>query len=556
MENMIEKEDNINMEHIANSLTDIVQPNKVINGEIVTIDNEFAYINVGIKSEGKVSLEEFDAKPSVGDNIHVMLLNKRQMDGMFVFSKLAADRVMRWKKFIEWYNEGNRHIEGVVKGISKKSIIVDCAGLTANLPFPQAGDIKIKNSVRDRSKYLFTIFSVDEKNNSITLSRKDFLDAENSRKWNEFVSTNQVGSRVTGKAVKILESGVIINVGGIDAFLNRDDITWKKVFKKKKYIALDTEQEYVILSIDQEKRRMTIGLKQLTTDPWIGAGQRYRQGDVVNGKVVTVANFGVFLEIEDCIEGLIGSGDISWTKRNLNLDNLFKKGQALQALILSVSEEDRRIALGLKQLAPNPWDSLHERYPVRSVRKGKIKKIAPFGIFVELEEDIDGLIHSSDISWDDNSKNTAGKYNEGDEVEFIVLDIKKDDMRISCGIKQLTKSPWEVLKEKYPPRSRVSGVITTIANFGLFVKLSTGEEGLVHISEASAKKTENLNELFKVGDQVNAIVLGVDSDKKRISLSIKHYDSIVEKEELKKVLNSARPTKVTFGDILKEKLGE
>lgn len=552
----IEKEDNINMEHIANSMQDSVQPNRIIHGEVVTIDNEFAYVNVGTKSEGKVNLEEFESMPAVGDAIDIMLVSKHLAGGMYVFSKLAADRENRWKKFIDWYNDGNRYISGIVTGVNKKNILVDCDGVIAHMPFPQTGDIRIKSSIKEKTQYIFKIVSVDGNKNNISLSRREYIDEQKSKIWNEFASQHSVESRVVGKVVKIIESGAVIHINGIEAFLNKNDICWKKVFKKKKYIALNDEKEFIILNIDHEHRKVAVGLKQLSADPWVGAGQRYKPGDVVNGRIVALTNFGVFVEIEDCIDGLISSSDISWTKRNVNTSEIFQKGQLIQAVVLTVSEEQRRIFLGLKQLMPNPWDTIAERFPIGSVHKGKVKKIASFGIFIQLEEDIDGLIHSSDLSWDENAKNTASTHAVGDELEFMILDIKKDEMKISCGIKQLSKSPWALLKEKYPPRSRVSGIITTITNFGLFVKLESGEEGLVHISEASRKKVENLNDHFKIGDPVSAIVLGVDTEKKRISLSIKHYDMIVEKEELKKILNTTKPTKVTLGDILKGKLGE
>jgi small subunit ribosomal protein S1 len=272
--------------------------------------------------------------------------------------------------------------------------------------------------------------------------------------------------------------------------------------------------------------------------------------------VVTLVNHGVFLEIEEGVEGFLGAAEVSWTKKVMPARDSFEKGQELTVQILGINEQDRKLALGLKQLLPNPWHTLNERFPVGSVHRRPVKNVVSFGLFVELEEDIDGLIHLSDLSWDDNVKDPASFYKPGDEVEFKILEIKKDEMRISCGVKQLSRSPWEAIREKYPPRARLSGTVSGVVPFGLFVKLGDEVEGLVHITEVSRKKIESLDEVYKPGDAVNVVVLGVDTDRKRLSLSIKQYDMLVEKEELSKVLNNTSSSKVTIGDFMKMKQGE
>ncbi len=547
-------DDEISMEHVANSAMDVVEPNKVLQGEIVTIDNEFAYVNVGSKSEGRVSLDEFSEPPAVGSVIDVMLLSRRLLDGMFVFSKIAAEKARKWQKFVEWYNQGNRYIAGAAGEVSNKGMVVDCDGVSGFLPYSQMGDLRFRKNSKAGDSFTFKIRKIDEGKNRIILSRKEYIDEEGEKIWSNFSSKYSVGSKANGKVLRYVESGAIIDIEGVEAYLGKEDISWKKVFKKRNVLKPGEEKEFLILSIDQDQRRVTVGLKQLNEDPWLSAAQRYKPGDTVNGRIVTVTNFGVFVEVEEGIEGLVNSSDISWTKKNLNPADMFKKGERVDVRVLSIDAAERKMALGVKQLEPNPWDTIDERYPVGTVLRKPVKKVMNFGMFVELEEDIDGLIHISDMSWEGEARDELKKYRAGDEVEFKVLDIKKDQMKIACGIKQLTRSPWEALKEKYPPRTRITGTITKIAAFGMFVKIEDGVEGLVHISEVSRKKIENIEERFSVGERVNAVVLGVDADKKRISLSVKQFEVQTEREELNRVLNSSNPSKVTLGDILKDKL--
>jgi len=549
-------DDAISMEHIADSLLDGVAPNTIVEGEIVTIDGDFAYVNVGTKYEGKVRLNEFDAPPVVGDRINVMLVNRKLFDGTFVFSKRAADQEVAWKRFMEHCRSGAQTVSGTIKGTTKNGLFVDVFGAQAYLPFSHAADLKAKKSQEVRIPYEFVIKSVDEKKRGIVLSRKDYLDEAFAKKWEEFVAAHAVGDRIRGRGVRFVESGVIVDCDGISAFLHRDDLSWRKVIKKKKYCTLGEEAEFMIMGIDQEARRITLGLKQLTEDPWARIDERYKPGDKVPGRVVTVAAFGLFVEIEEGVEGLVNNANLSWTKKNVPAKDAYQKGQKIEVMILDINKADRRLSLGLKQLLPNPWETVAERFPVGTVLRRPVKKIVSFGMFVELEEDVDGMVHVSDITWDEGNKNPLSSFSVGDEIEFKILEINSTDMKISCGMKQLTKSPWEAIKEKYPPRTRVSGAVSGIVSFGLFVKLEDGVEGLVHVSEVSKKKIENLAEQFKVGDPVGAVVLDVDVNRRRLSLSMKLYDIVTEKEDLDKVLSNTTPKTVTIGDLLKKKLGE
>ncbi len=547
-------DEEISMEHVANSAVDVTAPNRILKGEIVTVDNEFAYVNVGSKSEGRVSLEEFAEKPKVGDVISVMLVSRRPIDGMFVFSKNAAERHQKWQNFIEWYRQGNRYISGAINDVSDRGLDVDCDGISGFLPYSQAGDLKFKKSSKTGEAFTFKIRKVDEGKNKIILSRKDYTDEENEKIWAGFREKYSAGSRASGRLLRYAGDGAIVNIDGVEAYMKKEDMSWKKVFKKRNVLKMGDEREFQVLEIDDAARRVTVGIKQLAEDPWLSAGERYLAGAELQGRVVTVTNFGVFVEVEDGVEGLVAASEISWTRKSLNPAELYKKGDRVSVKVLSIDPEERKMSLGIKQLTPNPWDTIHERFPEGTVVKKPIKKIVNFGMFVELEDDIDGLIHISDVSWDDDARDVLKNYREGDEVEFKILEVRADQQKVACGVKHLTRSPWEALKEKYPVRSKVSGVVTRITGFGLFVKIEDGVEGLVHISEVSRKKIETLDERFAVGDRVSAVVLGVDPDKKRMSLSIKHFEMQQEKEELSRVLAGSNPTKVTFGDILKDKL--
>jgi small subunit ribosomal protein S1 len=549
MENVTQEfSEKIDMEFVADSTIDEIGPGKIFKGEIVTIDSGFVYVNVGTKIDGRIPVEEFEEEPKIGDTVYVMLQNKRLVDGMYQFSQKSAMTELKWQKFLDWFNEGNATISGRIKNSISKGKLVDCNGVTAFLPFSLTADLKSVNESEE--EYSFKVKSIDEKKRSVILSRKDFLDEESEEKWGNFLSKYKVGDRIVGEGIKYVEFGIFVRVEGIDALLHRNDMSWKKVFKQRKILKLGKEQEFVILDINPEEKKISLGLKQLTDDPWLKIDEKYKLDDQVSGKVVTLTGYGAFVEIEDGVEGFVGSADLSWTKNSINVKDVLQKGETYDFLVKDINKEERRVTLGYKQLLENPWDTIEERFPVGSKHTRPVKKIVKFGMFVELENDIDGLVHISDVSWDDNLKDVSTIYSVGDQVEIIILEVKKNEMKIACGTKQLTKSPWEVIREKYTAGMRVEGTVSGITPFGLFVKLEKNVEGLVHISEVSRKRIENLEDHFSIGDPVGAVVLDVDVDKKRLSLSIKKYDIATEKEELDKIMKETRPSTVTLGEIV------
>ncbi len=546
--------ESIDMEHVADSAMEEIKPGSIVNGEIVTIDSEYAYVSVGTKSDGRISLDEFDEPPQVGELIDVMLQNRRLVDGVYQFSQKAAREEKLWSEFLSTYGDGIKTISGKVIAATNKGKLVRCNGITAFLPFSLSADLKGESETEE--EFSFKIKSIDRKKKSIVLSRKDFIDEETVVKWEHFVANYKVGDRIQGKVIKFVEFGAFVRVEGIDALLHRNDMSWKNVFKQRKILKQNEEREFLILNINQEEGKISLGLKQMMEDPWETIDEKIKVGDVVKGTAVTIVNMGAFVDIGDDIEGFLGNSELSWTKNNALAKDIIQKGQEIDVTVLDIVKEEKKLLLGYKQNQENPWNTVHERFPVGSVHTKKIKKIVKFGLFVELEDDIDGLIHISDISWDDNKVNLEEKFSVGQEVEYKILEIKSREMKVACGIKQLSKSPWEAIAEKYQPRMKVDGTISGITQFGLFVKLEENVEGLVHISEVSKNRIEDLEEHFTPGDSVQALILGVDVNKKRLSLSLKQYDMIAEKEELDKILKETRPSTVTLGEMVNLKLGE
>ncbi len=544
----------IDMESVANTALDNIKQDMIVDGEIVRIDSDYAYVNIGAKSDGQIPLTEFVEEPKVGEIFSVKLMSKKLVDGLYLLSKKQADREREWAGFMEYLDSGAKKITGRITSSSKNGKIVSCLGINAFLPSSLTADLR--GVSQSEEEYEFVIKTVDAKKHSVILSRKDLLDEMFEERWEAFVGAHHEGDVVQGEVIKLVEFGAFVRVAGIDARVHRKDMSWKKVFDPKAVLKLGEVRDFKILNINMETKKVSLGLKQLVEDPWLDVENRFAPGTEVEGIVVTIASFGAFVEVGNEIEGFLSNSELSWTKKNVNVKDFFSQGDRVNLVVLQVDREKKKISLGYKQLLENPWDTLDTRFPIGSVQQGKIKKIVKFGLFVGLEDGIDGLIHISDITWDDKVGDLSSLFKEGDDVEFKILDIKKDEMRISCGIKQLTKSPWEIIREKYPPKTKVQGTVSSVTDFGVFVKLEDNVEGLVHISEVSKRHIEDIQEHFKVGETVDAVVLDVNVGKKRLSLSIKHYEIISEKEELNNILKQTSPNTVTLGEMINLDFGE
>ncbi|MDR3237109.1 MAG: S1 RNA-binding domain-containing protein [Spirochaetia bacterium] len=538
--------ESIDMERVvADSAFGEIKPGGIYDGEVVTVDSSSVYVNIGTKSDYEIPLEEFDSVPKVGQNVRVMRHGK-------TFSVKAAQHEETWQNFLKNYGTPGAVIPGMLVSATNKGKEVNCGGQRAFLPFSLSADLKSES--HSGEEYSFKVKSIDRKKRSVVVSRKDFIDDTYKEKWNDFISTRKAGDTVDGEIIKFVEFGAFVRIDGIDALLHRNDMSWKNVFKQRKILKLNEKRPFLILSINEADKKASLGLKQLAADPWEKIDEHISVDSIIEGVVVTVVNTGTFIEINDEIDGFLPNSEFSWTQTGPFVKNTFQKGETVKVKVIGVNKEERKLILSYRQAADNPWETIGEKFPLGSVHKSKIKKVVKFGIFVELTDGIEGLVHVSDISWDDNKDDLLKNYASGDEVEFKILAIKKDDMKVSCGIKQLKKSTWELISEKYKPKMRVEGTVSGIMQFGIFVKLEENIEGLVHISEISKHRIESLDAAFKAGDEIEAVVLSVDPKKKRISLSVKQFEYVSEQEEVNKILRETSSNTVTLGDLINLKL--
>lgn len=545
-------EDNVSMDELMGESVD-PSSGEVINGEVVSADNDFVYVNVGGKTEGRVPASEFDSPPNPGDMVNVFVKNKRSTEGMYQLSHRLAETIVRWNDFSNWYTEEHTVVKGKVTAIKQNGAIVDFKVYKGFVPKNLAADIRFKDALASGDEYDFRIVKVDQKKKSVILSRRDFLDEQKKKAFAEIIEKYNEGDTINGTVTRLVEFGAFIDLGGFEALLHKNDISWRKVYTRKDYIKKGDTRDFKILAINKEEEKISLGLKQMTQDPWLSVADKYSIGSVYEGVVSGASNFGVFVELEEGVEGLVSADETIWAKKSPNPKSLFKKGDAVKVKVLSMNPEEKTLALSIKQTMPNPWNTLRDRFPAGSVASGAIKNIVEYGMFVALEYDVDAFIHISDITWDDSVKKPLEKFKEGEVVEFKILSINVEEMKVSASIKALSRSPWEELRERYPARTRIKGEVTSIKNFGLFVKIEENVEGLVHISEVSRKKVENLEELFKVGDVIECVVLDVDAKKKKISLSIKSLEVQAEKDEVSKILGAQSSSTASIGDMIKLK---
>lgn len=536
-----------------------ITPGEIVSGVIIHVGKDFAVVDIGYKSEGQILLSEFvntkgEVDAQVGDKVDVYVESIENEDGMVEISKEKADRLKIWDE-VALACEKSDVVEGRIIDKVKGGLSVDI-GVKAFLPGSQI-DLA---PVRDMDSLLgktfeFKIIKFNKQRGNIVLSRRALLEKEREVLKEKTMEELEEGRIMKGIVKNITDYGVFIDLGGIDGLLHITDMSWKRVNHPSELVKLGQEIEVKILKYDQEKNRVSLGLKQVTEDPWADIDQKYPVGAKVSGKIVNVADYGAFVEIEEGIEGLIHISEMSWTKRIKHPSNLVTVGDTVEAIILDVDMENRRISLGMKQIEPNPWAMLKEKYPVGTQVKGTIKNITDFGLFIGIEDGIDGLVHISDVSWSSKVKNLHDVYKKGDEIEAVVTNIDPEAERFSLSIKQLSPDPWSLIPEKYPIGKKVSGEVMKVTDFGLFVKLEEELEGLIHVSEISEEKVEDPSKLYNQGDTVEAVVVNVDTHEKKIGLSIKEvskaservaYESFKEKESKKQ--------KTTLGDLLPEDL--
>jgi small subunit ribosomal protein S1 len=498
---------------------------EVYDGEVISIGSDYVMIDVGYKQEGLVLVKEFQnydgtLKIKVGDTIEVYLEKLESSLGNLVLSKDKAEILKAWDKISDACEKGQA-LEGTVISKVKGGLSVDI-GVKAFLPGSQI-DLR---PTRYLDKYIgktmqFKVIKFNKKRGNIVLSRRAILQEERGKLRDEILGQIQEGMIVKGIVKNITDYGAFIDLGGIDGLLHITDMSWGRVKHPSNILNIGDEIEVKILKFDSEKERVSLGLKQVQPNPWEAAREKYELGKTVSGEIVSVKDYGVFVELDDGIEGLIHVSEISWTGKIKNPAKHFTVNEKVEAMVLDVDVENKRISLGTKQLTPNPWDDLEKKYDVGKKVTGKIKSVVEFGIFVDIDEEVDALIHISDVSWTKKNLNLEEEYKEGVEVTGMVLSVDKENQKFCLGLKQLEEDPWKKIDERLPVGSVVEAEVVRVTDFGCFVELETGIEGLIHISELSEERVDKPSDIFKRNDMAKAMVISVDKDAKKIALSVK-----------------------------------
>ena len=533
---------------------------EVVNGRIISVDKDHVLVDIGYKSEGQIRIGEFkdengELRAEVGDSVEVMVEWWDDENEVVVLSKEKAEKVKVWEEIKEAYDSDST-IEGTITSRVKGGFSVDI-GVQAFLPGSQADLRPIRNLDEMVGKtFEFKILKYNRKRSNIVLSRRVILEAEREAKRTATLSSIEEGKVVEGVVKNITEYGVFVDLGGVDGLLHITDISWGRVKHPSDLFGIGDEINVKILSLDLEKERVSLGMKQLTADPWTTAVDNFPVGSRVTGRVVSLTDYGAFVELQEGIEGLIHVSEMSWTRKIRHPSKVVAVGDEVDAVVLDIKPDARRISLGMKQARPNPWDLINEKYPVGTTIEGRIKNITDFGLFIGIDEGIDGLVHISDLSWTKRIKHPSEIYKKGDLVQAVVLDIDKKAERFSLGVKQLQSDPWETVNQRYAVGKEITGTVTNLTDFGIFIELEEGIEGLVHVSEISKEKIKTPVGMFNIGDVITARVMNINSDERRIGLSIKRLDMEDDQALLSEYVSSMKPATSTFGELLRENLQE
>ena len=493
----------------------------IVNGTILDIRPQVVVVDIGYKSEGAIPVSEFeDEDIEVGDEVEVLLERLEDDEGLIVLSKEKAAHKQNWEKIMKVYEDGGL-VKGKVKGAVKGGLIVN-VGVEAFLPGSQVDIIP----PRDLQEYVgnvyeFKIVKVNDDRKNLVLSRREVIEAERAELRQKFLQTVIVGDKVIGQVKNITDFGAFVDLQGMDGLLHITDMSWGRIAHPSEMLRISQEIEVQILDVDRDKERVSLGLKQMTGNPWADIEARFPIGAEVSGKITKLLPYGAFIEIEKGVEGLVHVSELSWVKRITRPSDVLELDQEIKAVVLGISIEEQKISLGVRQLEENPWSEIEARYPIGKEIKGEVRNLTAYGAFVGLEEGIDGMIHVSDLSWTRKINHPSEMLKKNDEVEAVVLSIDKENQRVSLGIKQLDNDPWSDIDSKFKVGDKVSGKVAKIASFGAFVSLDGDIDGLIHISQLSEEHVERVKDVLKVSDDVEARVIKVDKIERRIGLSIK-----------------------------------
>jgi small subunit ribosomal protein S1 len=536
-----------------------MKPGAIITGTVVEVGPEYVTVNAGLKSESTIPLEQFRdergaVEVNVGDEVEVALDTVEDGFGATKLSREKAKRAKAWKRLEEAFEESET-ITGIINGKVKGGFTVEIADIRAFLP----GSLVDVRPVRDTS-YLegkpleFKVIKLDRRRNNVVVSRRAVVEEENSAERDALLENLQEGAVVKGVVKNLTDYGAFVDLGGIDGLLHITDMAWKRVKHPTEVVNVGDEIEVKVLKFDRERNRVSLGLKQLGADPWVEIARRYPEGTRIFGKVTNIADYGCFVEVEEGVEGLVHVSEMDWTNKNIHPTKIVQLGDEIEVMVLDIDEERRRISLGIKQCTANPWEEFAATYKKGDHVTGKIKSITDFGVFVGLDGGIDGLVHLSDLSWNETGDDAIRKFKKGEELETVVLSVDAERERISLGVKQLDKDPFSAFLANYPKGSIVEGEVAEVDAKGAVIHLVDGVEGSLRASELSRDRVEDARTILKVGERIEAKFIGVDRKKRTISLSVKAKESDEEAAAVEEYTSASAGGGTSLGDIIKEQM--
>ena len=536
-----------------------VKPGGVVKGRVVGITSTHVLIDVGYKSEGQTPIQEFtdhqgNLQVKVGDEGDVYFDSSENENGGIVLSRQRAENIKVWEEIEKSFNEGSG-IEGRIIGKIKGGFKVD-VGVMGFLP---GSHVDIRPS-RNLDKFIgttdrFAVLKFNRARGNVVLSRRALLEKERARLKQDILKILEEGVIIEGTVKNITGYGAFVDLGGIDGILHISDMSWGRISHPSEVVHVGDKLQVVVLKFDAEKERISLGMKQLTPDPWNTVASKYPAGSRVQGKVISIMDYGAFVELESGIEGLIHISEMSWSRKIAHPSKILQVGQQVEVVVLNVDPGHRRISLGLKQVMANPWEAAREKYPVGSTIKGPVRNITDFGIFIGIEEGIDGLAHVSDLHWTKKIKHPSELFKKGDIVEARVLGINVENERFSLGGKQMTTDPWKIIAERYPVGSKIKGQVTSVPDFGVFVRIEEGVEGLVHVSQLSTERVDKPSSLYKVGDEIEAEVINLDPSERKIGLSVRALRKSEERQEMENYLKREKEGgRFSFEKLLNDEL--